>query len=230
MAKPLVLALGDAHSPWIYWPTVDLFVKRVAATRGKANVHVVQLGDLLDMYSFTRFPRSHDLYTPKEEVRRGRAGAERIWERIQRANPKAKCWQLIGNHDVRPHKRISEQLPETSSLFDLRALWQFDKVTTMKGDQDDLIIGNISIVHGFTALGGHVEYTKRNTICGHLHRGNVVTRRYGRRTLWEANAGWCGNPKALPLSYSQLKRYNKTTQGWLECEDGWPTFRGTINP
>ena len=226
----LVIAVGDVHAPWVFWKTIDRIVQRVTATKATKNVHIVQLGDLYDQYSFSRFPRTHDLYTPKEEVRRGRQVAERMWERIQKANPRAKCWQLMGNHDVRAYKRIMERLPEVETFMDFKSHWRFDKVETILDDADDLVLGGVSYCHGWTKLGSHVLYTKRNTMCGHLHRGGVVTVRMGKQTLWEANAGLVGNAMSVPLSYGALRRYNSTTQGWAEVEDGWPKFVGTANP
>jgi hypothetical protein len=226
----LVIAIGDVHAPWIYWRTVDRICERVESTRSTKNVHLVQLGDLYDMYSWSRFPRTHSLYTPLQELKKGREVTDRLWERLRKANPKAKCWQLRGNHDVRPYKRVLEKMPETEPLIGIDQLWRFEGVETILDETDDLILGRVSYTHGFTKFGGHVAYTGRNTVTGHLHRGGVTTMRVGSKTLWEANAGLCGNAKAVPLSYGQLRRYNTTTQGWVEVDVFGPRFIGTANP
>jgi len=226
----LVISVGDTHFPWIYWRTIDRICERIESTRNVKNVHIIQMGDLYDQYSYSKFPRTHDLYTPKEEVLRGRKLAERMWDMFKKANPRAKCWQLMGNHDVRPYKRILERLPEVETFMDFKSHWSFDKVETILDVSEDLILGGVVYTHGWTKLGNHVAFTGKNTVCGHLHRGGVVTVRHGKKTLWEANAGFCANPHSVPLSYGPLNRYSKTTQGWLEVSEGWPTFRGCLNP
>ncbi len=230
MASPLVLALGDVHAPWTYWRTVEAFVARVAATKGRSNIHVVQLGDLYDMYSWSRFPRTQSLYTPLGEIKEGRKVTERLWDKIRRANPKAKMWQLRGNHDVRPYKRVLESMSEIEPMLGMDELWRFDGVETVLDERETLIIGKVGYTHGFTAMGGHIRYTGMHTVCGHLHLGGVVYVRQGRETFWEANAGFCANPHAVPLGYAPLRRYEKTTQGFLEIDGVNPRFIHLPNP
>lgn len=228
----LILHLGDTHFPWAHWPTITAFVERVHATRGVKDVHVVQHGDLFDMYAFSRFPRTHNLMTPAQELKKGRGSAEDMWERIRRANPRAKLWQLRGNHDARPKKRVTEALPELESVVApaFEALWTFDGVETIHDETEPLKLGEVACIHGFSAFGKHVAYTEMNTWAGHTHFGAIRYFRKGRGLLWEANCGFAGNPMALPLCYGSYKTTAKGTQGWGETEDGFPKFVGRPNP
>lgn len=228
MPYPLTLAIGDVHAPWTVWRTLYKIIEYAEAKKPK---HIVQLGDLYDMYSWTRFARTQNLYTPRQELKHGRRVAETLWAKLRKAAPRAKLWQLRGNHDVRPHKKVMGAAPECEDLIlGVDALWQFDNVETILDPRETLELGGVVYTHGFRKHGEHVLQTHRNTVVGHLHVGGTVYVRHGQKTLWELNAGFCGNPDAVPLSYTQLRKYGKTTQGFAAIDDAGPRFIHLPNP
>lgn len=190
-------------------------------------LHIVQLGDLYDFYSFSRFPRTHNLMTPLQEVEQGRKEAEAFWRDIRKAaGPKAECYQLIGNHDARPAKRVLEKAPELGHLVErgLSGLWDFKDVTTMPSDREELVLSGIVFHHGWRKHGDHVKHNHQSTVVGHLHTGGTVFVAIKGETLFELNAGYIANPLAVPMSYGAQKRFRKETQGVGWIDDLGPRF------
>lgn len=229
MPTPLTIAIGDTHFPWTVWRTLNAIIARAEATKPR---NIVQLGDLYDMYSWSRWARTQNLYTPRQEMKHGRRMAEAFWASLRKAAPRAKLWQIRGNHDIRPHRLVAEKSPELEDFVKQGAdgLWLFDGVETILDPRETLELNGVVYTHGFRKHGEHVLHTHKNTVCGHLHVGGVVYVRHGLKTLWEANAGLCGNPNSIPLSYTQLRRYSKTTQGWAEVDAHGPRFIHLPNP
>lgn len=227
MKYPTTLAIGDTHFPFTIWRSVDRIVEAAAALK---PANIVQLGDLYDLYAFSKFPRSHNVYTPLQEIQNGRRLAETFWARLRKAAPKAKCFQLKGNHDARPYKRIVEACPELEAHLTLDRLWVFDGVETLKDDKDDLVIRKVLYMHGFRKHGTHVVHNGISTVCGHLHTGGVVYVRRGKETLWELNAGYLGNPHCTPLGYTPQRRFSSWTHGYGLVDERGPRFVPLPNP
>lgn len=225
---PLIYCIGDTHFPWSSDRTIERIVDAIEAE--KPDI-IIQHGDVYDMYSWTRFPRTHCLLTPLQELKLGRKKAEMFWGRVKKASPRSKRYQLRGNHDMRPYKRIQERAPEFEpAMVAFDELFKFDGVETILDAREDLIIRDISFTHGFRKHGDHCMHTKRSTVVGHLHVGGVVYRRLGDEVIWELNCGWAGNPFAIPLSYTQLRRYNNSTQGFGRVDEAGPRFIHLPNP
>lgn len=184
------------------------------------------MGDLYDFFSYTRFPRTHNLMTPQREVELGRRDAEAFWKAIHKAAPKAECFQLRGNHDDRPQKRVLEKAPELEHLVKngLSGLWTFDGVTTLGDSRSELIIDGIVFHHGWRRHGEHMLHNMQNTVVGHLHTGGTVFRTFGKKVLWELNAGFIANPEAVPLQYTAQKVYRRETNGVGWIDDLGPRF------
>src|SRR3954470_21332053 len=123
-----VLCVGDTHFPFARRKSISAVI--ALAKLLKPNV-IVQLGDLYDMYSYSRFARSYNLLTPAQEIKKGRQQASEFWREIRAASPKADCYGLIGNHDSRVLKKAMGLLPELEHFLDgISNFWQFDGVTT----------------------------------------------------------------------------------------------------
>lgn len=214
---PRVLAIGDAHFPWVHRKTQAWIYSLV---RQLCPEVIVQMGDLFDFYSFSRFPRTHDLITPEKEVKLGRRMALEFWRDIQAAASKARCFQLRGNHDERPKKRILEKAPEFASLVSggLRDLWLFDGVETLPDDRHELVLNGVVFMHGHRKHGEHVRHNHMSTVVGHLHTGGTVFVPIRGKTLWELNAGYVADPSSLPMSYTAQMRFRKETPGvgWID--------------
>lgn len=220
MAKKVII-LGDTHCPWTNVLSLNEVYR--AITKIQPDV-VVQSGDLFDMYSFSKFARSHDLCTPSEEILEGRKLAEAMWKNIRSFAPKAECYQIFGNHDIRPNLRLQEKYPEIASIVDMSDLWKFPGVTTVSDARDELEIDNVLYIHGhYSKLGDHMRYYHKNVVCGHSHQGGVQFWRRGTKTLWELNAGYLADENAVPLKYTKTKT-TKWTQGYGLIDELGPRF------
>ncbi len=105
-----------------------------------------------------------------------------------------------------------------------KGLWEFDGVTTMGSERDELIIDGILYMHGFRKHGDHVKYNLMSTVCGHSHTGGVVFHPIKGKTLFELNAGYLGDPKSAALSYTRQSKISKWTLGLGYIDDYGPRF------
>lgn len=202
---PTIVSISDKH-----WPFANPIVqKRFEEYTGDMKPkYVILNGDAWDMYSHTKFPRSHNLFTPREEEQKSRQMNEEFWKSTKRVHPDAICYQMMGNHDVRPMKRVMEIYPEAEDWIKerLHKMFSFEGVTTIYDAREELILGNIAIFHGYRSkLGEHRDYILMNTINGHTHVGGVSYRKIRGATLWEMNSGLSGDPEAKVLTYTPQK-------------------------
>lgn len=226
---PKIMSISDIHWPFENQEVIDRFI---AAVERNQPDFVVLNGDAFDMYSAAKFPRSHNIFIPKEEEALARQKNEEFWRRVKKACPTAQCFQMLGNHDVRPLKRVLEQVPSIEHWAQayMRDLFSFDGVTTIHDDRQELKIGNVLILHGYrTKLGDHRDFTRTNCIVGHTHRGGVVFRnsydpeKNAQSVIWESNNGYAGNPYAKGLAY-QPQKIHEWTWGWTEVDPRGPRF------
>ena len=205
-----ILCIGDAHFPWVHKGALDAIYQYIRVNPDITDV--VQLGDLYDMYSWAKFPRSHMLYTPKAEIELGRAMAEEMWVTIRGMLPNSRCYQITGNHDVRPIKKVMELAPEMEVFIEFSKWFEFAGVKTVTDPREWLEIGNVSFTHGHLSTpGAHAKSFDRNVVCGHSHKGSVqyLHKRDGN-TLFELNCGYIGDPLSRPMSYTATKQVNWT--------------------
>lgn len=219
-----IIALGDCHFPF-----ADKRALRLCLTliRRLKPTHVVQIGDLHDLFSYGRFPRSHCVLTPAQEVRMGRDQAAEFWSEIRRAAGRnVICHQLLGNHDERIAKKVMQHLPEFEPfLADVhRQLWTFDGVITQPSEREELILNGVCYLHGYRKHGDHVKHNLMNTVLGHTHLGGVVYFRHGKKTLWELNCGHLADVTSRALSYTKQLRFSRWTHGIGVVDDDGPRF------
>lgn len=210
-----VFCVPDLHLPFVSAPALAKVIKLIKAHKPDA---VVQLGDLLDMYAFSKFPRSQNVATPRQELRKGIVQARKFWSDVRAAAPKARCYQLLGNHDARLSKRIYEKFPEVESLVKPGRLYKFPGVTTLKSDRDHLEMEDVVYCHGWLGRTlDHANHFGKPTVHGHRHRPAIETK--GR--LWSMDCGHLADPASLPLSYGPSK-VNPWRHACGIVEDGFP--------
>src|SRR5581483_1288903 len=78
-----IIAIPDIHYPF---QNVKAEEECLYAIKQERPSHVVQLGDLYDQYSFSRFTRKN-LGTPEEEVRAAVSSAQSLWNRVRKNSP-----------------------------------------------------------------------------------------------------------------------------------------------
>ncbi len=210
-----VFVISDCHFPF---HSRRALKKIYALIKKEKPTHIVQVGDLLDQYTFSRFTRKMEI-TPDNDIVRGLEIATEMWEKIQKIAPKAKCYQLIGNHDVRISKRISECLPELSGYFSHKNLYKFKDVWVAPSDRSFLTLFGVKYVHGWLSKSiDHAKHFNQPTVHGHRHRPTIEVDRPG---LWSMDVGFMANEKSAPLQYTM----SKLTRWTMACgivENGEP--------
>lgn len=199
-----VLIISDTHFPYQDKRALAQVLRLIKKERPST---VIQIGDLLDQYTLSRYARSQNKTTPKGELEQGIKDAKAMWKAVQKAAPRAQCFQLSGNHDVRAKKRIQERLPEMESLFDLKAFYTFNKVTTLLSDRDFLTIDGVVYCHGWLSKSiDHAKHFNKPTVHGHRHRPAIEC----QGKLWSMDVGFLGDEKRFPFNYTMSKVTNWT--------------------
>lgn len=225
-----VVVIGDTHFPFELESAVSAVVEAVRRLRPSL---VVQVGDLYDRYSQSRFPRNHSVMTPAEEMERGREKADFMWHRIREAAPKARCVQLLGNHDERPFKRVAAAAPELMEMITptLRGLHTFDGVTTLMDAAEEFIHDGVAYMHGYhSRLGFHATKNATSTVHGHTHHGGTWFRSDTRGVIFELDAGCLVDVSHKAFDYRLQRKLDGITVGYGVI-DGWgPRFVPLVVP
>lgn len=214
-----ILALGDVHAPFHHVKALEWAYR--LADKFKPT-HVIQVGDLLDQFAFSRYPKVIKL-NPEEELELGRRAAEEMWSHFKGCIN----YQCRGNHDDRIFKRALSAAPELASLVgqSLRTLYSFPGVRTVYDGREELIINGIAFQHGHRSrLGDHARFNQMATVVGHSHTGGVVYLRNALRTFWELNAGFLGDVASPAFGYHAQKRIHTTTLGAGLIDELGPRF------
>ncbi len=217
------VVIGDTHFPFVDQRVLDSIYEFIGKYKPG---RVIQIGDLFDMYAHSKFPKSMNIYTPNQEEDLGVAGAKTMWQTIRSLVPKADCVQLKGNHDVRPVKRTLETNPasERATEFYLNHIMSFEGVNTIQDSRQEYIVEGIMFHHGYKSkLGDHMGHNLMNFACGHSHKGGVIYRRIRGQTIWELNAGLCGDPESKVQSYTAQKNHDCTV-GFGFIDEYGPRF------
>jgi Homing endonuclease associated repeat len=219
---PTTVVLGDFHAPFHHAEATKWAIDYIAWRKPK---RVVQGGDLRDMFSASKFPRSHNLFTPKEEIEAGTKACTELWARIREAVPGVECFQLLGNHDVRPYKRVLEACPELEMFIDLKPLYTFPGVRLIEDPREELELDGVFFHHGYlTRLGANRDFMNACTVNFHTHKGGVVYRAiFGGHIIWELNGGFLGDPQSKGLAYTPQKHHHQTI-GIGEIDRWGPRF------
>lgn len=209
-----VLVIGDTHFPFHDKKALSKVLDMI---KKEKPTHVVQIGDLLDQYSFSKYSKSIEI-TPQQEVSKGIKAAVDMWIAVKRASKGVKCVQLLGNHDVRVSKRIMEKLPELEFVLK-NGIYSFPGVKVLRSDRDYVKIDGVNYCHGwFSKSGDHVRHFNGPVVHGHLHNPTITTQGPG---LWSMDVGYLADRHSLPLSYTQSK-LTKWTMACGIVEDGKP--------
>lgn len=203
--KLRVLAIPDTHAPWA---NEKVILKIYEILEKQPFDVVIQLGDLFDMYSFSKFARSHDHCTPKEEIEMGFEWSRNFWKNIHLRNKAARKIQIKGNHDDRLIKRAFEQWPAAASIIAKaeEGLFKFKNVETIPDSRDGIMIEDVLYVHGYlTKIGDHTRHHLKNVVHGHTHRGGSIFLNLAGKTLWELDCGFAADRAKAPLMYGPTK-------------------------
>ena len=205
---PSMAIISDIHWPFHSQKVIDRFLEFVGDVKPE---YIFLNGDAWDMYAHSKFPKSLNIYTPRDEENLSRDLNVKFWKEVYIRSPLSKGTQKTGNHDFRPMKRVLEQYPEAEDWISdrLKKLFTFDNVISDMDPRNETIIGDIAIFHGYLSqLGSHRDFTMYNAIVGHTHKPGIVYRQLRDMVLWEMNSGYAGDPEAKGLSYTSQKITN----------------------
>lgn len=220
---PRIAILGDLHEPFGSDRVKSDFVSFVGRF---APSFIVQIGDLFDMYSHSKFPRSQNLFTPKQEEDTAKKRVTEFWDSCRKAAPQAKCVGLLGNHDVRPLKRTVESAPQMEHWIEayFKELMTFDGVEMILDAKQEYIISDIAFLHGYMSkLGNHRDYMLMNAVRGHDHLGGCVFKQIQGKVLWELDVGLAGDFNAKGFDY-RSQRMTNWTNGFGAIDEIGPRF------
>lgn len=218
--KIKVLFLPDAHFPYVNKKALK---KVYAIIKKERPTHVIQAGDLLDMYSFSRYEKDANHTTPQEEIELGLKMATEMWAKIRKIVPRAKCVQLIGNHEDRLSKTIAKKAPELQGYVKtIQDLYDFKGVKVLNSSKQHFELDNVIYTHGhYTKLGDHMKFYGKSVVHGHSHRIGICYEQLANGLIWEMDTGFLADKDALPLQYTQTQ-FSKWTLAVGIIEDGQP--------
>lgn len=188
---------------------------------------IVQVGDLRDWYSHSRFTRKVNLFTPKQEDDWGSFYSELFWKTLNDKCEKAEKYQLLGNHCIRPMARIMEKAPEFEEdlVEKVHERFTFDGVKTIYDPREELDVGGVRFIHGYKSqLGDHAKFNHMSVVCGHTHRGGMVSIPLFDRNIFELNVGYLADPTHPALSYTMQKKATNWTLGFGLIDQDGPRF------
>lgn len=205
-----IFVIPDMHAPFILPSTISRVLQLVREIKPDL---VIQVGDMYDAYTFSRFVGSRDLITPRQEMIRGKAILKKFWKDLQTIVPKAKCLHISGNHEYRLVKNLQSKAPEYEDLLvePISQLTEFKNVTSLKSSKDELevighTVGSMIFIHGWsTNKSFHVKYFLQSVVHGHSHSPSLEYVRHKNKTLFEMDCGFLGNPDALPFQYRSTR-------------------------
>lgn len=207
-----ILFISDLHAPF---HDKRKLAKTIQLIKEIQPDYIIQLGDGMDMYSFSRFSKSTNLTTPKMEIKDAREVLTKMWSDIKTICPKAKRFALKGNHELRIYKSIMMKSPEYESIVEepIQSIFEFPDVTTLKSHRDELHIthpkfGQIVCIHGWSCKPkNHMDHFSKNVVHAHSHRTHIVYRG-GKSPIWELCCGHLSDPTTIPLSYGETQSSN----------------------
>lgn len=226
-----ILCIGDTHFPF-HSKAAFTYLFDFLGKKGNKFDLIIQMGDLFDLWSMSRWPKSQNAIkvTAAEELLNARVIAEEMWQVIRKRQPKARLVQLVGNHDIRWKHKL-QAAPELEGLLDLSHMWNFPCVETIHDERHEFVYEGICFMHGYRSkLGDHAKYNLMPTVCGHSHRGGIWHGGIGG-TLWELNAGHMADVRSKAMSYTR-QRWVEWTRGFGIIDELGPRFvnlQGLLN-
>ena len=217
------LFIPDTHFPFHSKRVLDAIYEFILKHQPE---RVIQLGDLYDLYAYSRFPKSMNVYKPQEESDLARKEAESMWKEISSLVPTAKKIQITGNHDIRPLKSVLSAAPGLEHMIEkyMVELMTFPGVELISDPREAFKFDDVQVIHGYTSgMGKHRDYFQMNTVIGHQHVGHVTYRNLNGKVIWELGCGLAGDPESKAFTYTPNK-INNWQQGFGFLDEYGPRF------
>jgi len=207
------LIIADLHIPY----HDELAVETALSVGEEENVSTITiLGDLLDLYKNSHFPKNPEKKNVKDEI----TEAKQFLKELRNRFPKARIIYYEGNHEVRMQRYLWKRAPEIYALIEnlLPNILELEKLG-IEWVTDPFRIGKLWHLHG------HEKHSRGNPlyitnvfmriildhfICGHFHRKEEkVFKRIDGSELWAGVVGMLATPEAL-----EYAKINDFTQGF----------------
>ena len=212
-----ILCVPDRHFPFAHKKACEWVV---FVAKGYAPDVIIGLGDELDLYSLSRYPRNVNLMTPGAEYKLGMEQYRAHWQALQKAAPKARCQEISSNHGDRLRKRVRDRAPELEAYLAAQP-FGVSGVERVKGECTH---DGVCYMHGFRSRAlDHARYNQQSTVHGHTHSASLRWARNGRGPYFNLECGWLGAEDKEAFSYVP----QALTQWTLACgmvTDGEPTL------
>lgn len=216
-----ILVLPDIHLPWPDWEGLEM--ARKWKEKHKPDL-VIQLGDLFDQKTWSRWPSDPDDLSPSQEWD---AAVDCVKE-IHRMFPKMDI--LRGNHDLRYMARAAEsKLPKkmikvVQEMFPYKGWnWHLDPRKKLIVDSPR---GKILFVHGDEDGGTPLQKAVRvgmNVCQGHTHRMSIQASEVMGKFVWGFEVGHLMNTASKAADYA-ARSSNAHASGFGVIKHGCPYF------
>lgn len=231
-SRTRVLVIPDMHIPYHDKGVWDIML---AAVRKLQPDHVVVIGDFIDCFEISDFPKPADRKTRfEDEIAAANEELHRL-DAAHRGKPTTYC---MGNHEHRFDRYLAKRAPELSGLISIEDLLGLrGRGYEVVPYGEDTQIGKIHFSHEFGPMGkyaGHKTLAAMGHCCvfGHIHTAQVV---YDGFTTGERHVamavGWGGDYESLAFAYKRKAAAKKEWIhgfGWVEIDDttgnGWVQF------
>lgn len=217
--KDNFLFIGDVHEPYSHAHALK-FCKMLQKDFEIPHSNIYSVGDLLDQYHFSRWPKSPDAkHTANQELDIGR---ERL-KKWQNAFPELKLCE--SNHDLRYMKKaLGAELPSQViksfvEIYEITAEWEIKEEFIICANQCEILV-----CHGEEypeAIDAAINYGV-NVIQGHHHNKFGVRYKKSRlQQLWGASTGCLVDPTSFAFEYGN-KHKQKPILGSVVVINGVP--------
>lgn len=197
----IILAIPDTHFPWTDWYALNDIAKYKLSLerRKKQPVRVVQLGDITDQKSWSRWSKDPDDPCPHSE-----------WEQVEIAM--AKMYELfpemdilLGNHDTRTIKKAFEAGLPKHVINGLNDLFDYDGWGWHICSKP-LVIEGVAYLHGdedkTSHLASKASHYGMSVVQGHTHKGSLKFLNFFDRELFVMECGAIVDCTSLAFRYA----------------------------
>lgn len=206
MEKTLIIS--DLHIPF---HDSNSLQKVVSVSKDEKPNTLIINGDMYDMYNFSKHAKTQNEIMPIDEIACAQAIAIDLIESIRKATPKTKILYLLGNHEMRPFKKIMHLAPELEGLLD-KGMFEFKGVKTLYGSRARVDLRDFTVLHGVsTKQGYHMDRLNRSVVFGHTHRAHIIYKKRDNGLIWEMNTGCLCDESETAFGYMPFKE-----TGWVQ--------------
>lgn len=220
MKKHAVFVLPDIHLPWTDWGVLEEARRRFLEFKKQYSrthkVVVVQLGDLIDGYSWSRFHKAPDGPSAQHEW-------DLVEEAVIRLHKLFPEMQIIeGNHDVRAMRKALEVMMPRQLLKELDQVFDCPK-WVWHVNNEPLQIDGVAYIHGdeISAPSMALKASKmgQSVVTGHSHKASLAFINHFNKEMFGMECGAIVDEKAICFRYA-AKSPMRTWVGYATVIDG----------